>query len=351
MGKKSPSPPPAPDPVATANAQAAANKDTAIAQHYLNQTNQVTPWGNMTYAKTGEGHDGTPTFTATTTLSPQQQQLFDSQQGTELLMNATGQQLMNNARGQLSQPIDLSSLGAAPQFDENARSQALARILARANPEFDRQRESIETRLANQGIMVGSEAYGRGVDEFNRARNDYTLGADIQAGDEASRLFGLQMQGRNQALNEKMLPRQMTINELAALTGGSQVQMPQFANTPQTGVAPTDVAGPRALQYQGQLAGFNAANQSRNAAMGGLFGLGGSAISAGIPLIFSDRRMKEDIRKVGRLDNGLPVYAFRYKAGGPEQIGVMAQDVEKVNPAAVVEIGGFKAVNYAKAVL
>lgn len=351
MGKRSPSPPPAPDPVATANAQSAANRDTAISQHYLNQTSQVTPWGNLSYARTGEGHDGTPTFTATTTLSPQQQQLFDSQQGTELLMNATGQQLLNNARGQLSQPIDLSKLGAAPKYDENARTAALARLLARQQPQFDQQRESIETRLANQGINVGSEAYTRGVDEFNRAQNDYRLAADVAAGDEASRLFGLQMQGRNQQINETLLPRQLTINELAALTGGSQVQMPQFAGTPQTGVSPTDVVGPANTAYQGQLAGWNAQNQSRNATMGGLFGLGAAGISAGLPILLSDRRAKRDIRKVGALDNGLPVYAFRYKSGGPEQIGLMAQDVEAVNPAAVVEIGGVKHVDYGKAVL
>jgi len=351
MGKKAPSPPPAPDPVATANAQSAANRDTAIAQSQLNMVDQSSPWGSIAYSQRGTGPDGTPLYRADVSLSPQQQQLFDSQQGTELLMNATGQQLLNNARGQLSQPISLSGLGAAPQYDENARSQALARILARANPEFDRQRESIETRLANQGLMVGSEAYGRGVDEFNRARNDFTLGADIQAGDEASRLFGLQMQGRNQQINERLLPRQMTINELAALTGGSQVQMPQFQSTPQTGMAPTDVTGPANTAWQGQMAGWNAANQSRNAMTGGLFGLGGSAITAGLPFLLSDRRAKQDIRQIGRLTNGLPLYRFRYLDDEAEHVGLIAQDVEQVNPDAVREFGGVKYVNYAKAVL
>jgi hypothetical protein len=36
-------------------------------------------------------------------------------------------------------------------------------------------------------------------------------------------------------------------------------------------------------QYQGQLAGYNADRSASNAAMGGLFGLGGAAISAGLP--------------------------------------------------------------------
>lgn len=64
----------------------------------------------------------------------------------------------------------------------------------------------------------------------------------------------------------------------------------------------------------------------------------------------SDRRIKTDISRVGTLDNGLPVYVYRFKHGGPMQIGVMAQEVERVKPHAVAEIGGIKHVNYAEAV-
>ena len=56
--------------------------------------------------------------------------------------------------------------------------------------------------------------------------------------------------------------------------------------------------------------------------------------------------MKEDIKKVGQMDNGLPVYIFRYKGESTYQMGVMAQDVEKQMPNAVVEIDGMKHVYY-----
>jgi hypothetical protein len=73
--------------------------------------------------------------------------------------------------------------------------------------------------------------------------------------------------------------------------------------------------------------------------------IGGAALMN--PNLFkSDRRTKTDIKRVGTLDNGLPVYTFRYKSGGPHQLGLMAQDVETINPDAVVEIGGVKYVNY-----
>lgn len=322
---------------------------------------QETPFGALQYKQIGTYEDGTPRYSAVTTLSQAERDKMAMQDALQMKTGQTGQMLLDNAQGFLSKPIDMSNLPGVRTVgnaDESARTAALARILARANPELDRQRETIEGRLASQGINVGSEAYSNGVGEFNRARNDFTLGADIQAGDEMSRLFGLNLAGANfdqqqrqNAINERLIPRNTTINELAALTGGNQVQMPQWASTPQTGVQPADITGPTALAYQGQLNAYNQANQSRNAMMGGLFGLGGSAISAAPFLMMgSDRRIKTDISEVGRLNNGLPVYTFRYKAGGPPQIGLMAQDVEKVNPRAVAEIDGVKHVNYAMAV-
>jgi hypothetical protein len=60
----------------------------------------------------------------------------------------------------------------------------------------------------------------------------------------------------------------------------------------------------------------------------------------------SDRRLKEDIEPVGALFDGTPVYGYRYKGAPAYHIGLMAQDVEKATPHAVVEINGYKAVDY-----
>ena len=56
--------------------------------------------------------------------------------------------------------------------------------------------------------------------------------------------------------------------------------------------------------------------------------------------------LKEDIEPVGTLFDGTPVYGYRYKGAGAYHIGLMAQDVEKTNPDAVIEINGYKAVDY-----
>jgi len=81
-----PSPPPAPDPAQTAIAQGAANIDTAEAEQVINNTNQVTPYGSINYNQTGGkfvptlggGQQYIPQYTATTSLSPGMQQLFDT---------------------------------------------------------------------------------------------------------------------------------------------------------------------------------------------------------------------------------------------------------------------------------
>lgn len=65
----------------------------------------------------------------------------------------------------------------------------------------------------------------------------------------------------------------------------------------------------------------------------------------------SDIRIKENIKPVGRLANGLTQYEFNYKPefGDPSirYRGVMAQDVEQIRPEAVgVMPNGYKYVNY-----
>ena len=44
--------------------------------------------------------------------------------------------------------------------------------------------------------------------------------------------------------------------------------------------------------------------------------------------------------------DGTPVYRYRYKGSPAYHIRLMAQDVEKATPGAVIEINGYKAVDY-----
>ena len=64
---------------------------------------------------------------------------------------------------------------------------------------------------------------------------------------------------------------------------------------------------------------------------------------------FSDKRLKENVQKVGKTNDGQPIYRFNYKGDPRTQIGLMAQDVEKSHPDAVGLAGGYKTVDYKKA--
>lgn len=50
----------------------------------------------------------------------------------------------------------------------------------------------------------------------------------------------------------------------------------------------------------------------------------------------SDLRLKHDVVLLGHLDNGLGFYRFSYNGGSKAYVGVMAQEVQQVMPAAVV---------------
>jgi hypothetical protein len=96
-------------------------------------------------------------------------------------------------------------------------------------------------------------------------------------------------------------------------------------------------------------------NANANADLAGLTASGNdiNALLQGGKLaasIFSDARLKEDIQEVGALSDGQPVYKYRYVGSPVFQIGLMAQEVEKTNPdAVVVDISGYKKVDYGKA--
>lgn len=85
---------------------------------------------------------------------------------------------------------------------------------------------------------------------------------------------------------------------------------------------------------------------------GGIGGLlqGAGAIGQGISAIgsmFSDRRLKENIKHIGN-KNGHNLYKFNYKGNNKKYIGVMADEVKKIDPDAVIEVDNYMMVNYSK---
>ena len=64
---------------------------------------------------------------------------------------------------------------------------------------------------------------------------------------------------------------------------------------------------------------------------------------------FSDRRLKRDIVLLARLDNGVGIYRYRYLWSDIVYVGVMAQEVAQIAPAAVIlGADGYYRVNYSR---
>jgi hypothetical protein len=85
-----------------------------------------------------------------------------------------------------------------------------------------------------------------------------------------------------------------------------------------------------------RMGGANAAFANRGAmSRGGMRGggFGGAGMRGGGRR--SDIRLKHDIVLIGRLDDGLGYYRFVYNGGHTAYVGVMAQEVQTVMPAAV----------------
>lgn len=65
--------------------------------------------------------------------------------------------------------------------------------------------------------------------------------------------------------------------------------------------------------------------------------------------VFSDKRLKENIKRIGASDSGIGIYEFSYKGFSNRWRGVMAQELLKSHPTAVSRHeNGFLMVNYGK---
>jgi hypothetical protein len=84
-------------------------------------------------------------------------------------------------------------------------------------------------------------------------------------------------------------------------------------------------------------------------AMGGMRGGGGFRGGGGGRGRRSDIRVKHDVALLGYLDNGLGFYRFSYNGSTRVYVGVMAQDVQQVMPAAVMRgRDGYLRVDYTR---
>jgi hypothetical protein len=306
MGK--PDAPTPPNPIQTAGLATGTNVSTAIANAFLNNTNQVTPTGSLDYNQSGSYSWTDPTtgstyqvprFTATQTLTPMGQAI----QGQDLaaqynlagMANAQSGKVANllstpfspgtsapaagdasaisgipaaqtsfNAGGPIQSSLNLTgaadpnniaqSYGTDPSFSTAAVQQAL---MGQLQPQLDLQKQQLQQQLADQGIRYGSDAYNNAMMPFNQQENNAWMQAITGAtGQQAQQM---QMAGARAAFQNTA--QQQAYDQLVgAGTFVNQAQSQQF----QQGAAQGTFANAGlAQQLQQQQAAFNAQQAQR----------------------------------------------------------------------------------------
>jgi hypothetical protein len=399
MGSKSSSPP-SPDYGGLAQQQSALSQQNTQGQTQANRPDVYTPWGSQTWKQNPNDPND---WSTQINLSPAQQQSLNSQQATQSTLQGGAQSLANQAVGNFQRPMDYSG---GPQQSQNInagdqlvggqgiqqgmndtaggwRQQAQSSVEQLQQPQLQQRRSAVETQLANQGITRGSEAWNNEMRNLSDEENRAQLAAISAGRDEANSMFNQDLQSsqfanqaqqqgfnqnalasnqnfsnqlsanqfnnqnRQQWLAEQQQQRSQPLNELNALQSGQQVanpQMPTYTNSQRADT--TNLLGAANMGYQAQLDSSNASNSANSGMWGGLFSLGGAALSNPSLFNFSDRRLKQDIVKLFTRPDGLGVYSFTY-VWGERAVGVMADEVKGVYPHAVVRhASGFDMVDY-----
>lgn len=226
---------------------------------------------------------------------------------TQRQATATG---ANIATAQIN--ADLQKAGIAA--DTSLLSEQMRQNSALQQATMQSQSQALGALLQNKAAMKGIsvDAMMQGLSQSDKTAILQTLPATIASG------VGDMQQAMQQAhLSEdaqKFIAEQMkgfaSIQDVAQLFFG----MPSGTTTTSTGPAPNSGLANTALS---------------------------AAATIGAALIMSDRRLKSAIELVGRLKNGIGLYKFKYFGRGLEQFGVMADEVRKVLPSAVVRRGEF----------
>jgi len=260
-----PKPPSAPDYTgaarATAEGNAAAARETAAANQrlqlmgqYGSMTNQITPYGKISYTPTYLDKLGNPTtptditdpsifrqWTQTMTLSPEQQVLYNQNQRINQNLGNIAETGVGLVQKSLDNPLDFSQnqqLYTPGQLQQQASDAAYQNAAQYLDPQFKQSNAQLANRLANQGITQGSEAYNNAMlnagnqqqQAYESARNQ----AYIQGLSGGQQQYQQAMGTRQQQIAEQQALQQNPLNMLNAVRTGQQLQVAQM---PQVGVS------------------------------------------------------------------------------------------------------------------
>jgi len=199
----------------------------------------TTPLGTQSFQQNGSydipGIGGQPGFSIprydqNISMTPAGQNLYDKQMNLSTGLLGLGQNSLDQTTASLSQPQDFGSV-------QDIADQSYGMQTARLDPQWAQNQQSLDAKMADQGIPVGSEAHGNAMREFNQGKNDAYNQARLSSIGTMPTTFQLSSAQRMQPLTE-----------LNAIRSGAQPQMPQFQAIPTAGGA----QGPNMSQAVGQ---------------------------------------------------------------------------------------------------
>lgn len=268
-----PSSPKAPDYKGAAIEQGKANVNAAIANAIIGNVAQETPFGRQSFRESGGRNVGgifVPSYTATTTLSPEMQGLLGRDIQQRLGLAGLSDAAIARTGESLELPLDFGT-PEARQRAEDAIYSTHARYL---DPQWAQNEESERARLANMGFKQGDIGYNRALEDFY-GRKGQAYGAAREAAITGGR------DERRQAVAEALAAREQPLKELNILRTGAAPTMPQFGQVGTTpGIQPANIFGATQAQYGAAADQYNADVAAYNNQMQGLYGLAATALTA-----------------------------------------------------------------------
>lgn len=203
-------------------------------------------------------------------------------QGLNLDMSARQQGLgEQQALGQFANQAQLSGFGANIQ-NQQAYNQAVQQNMAMGLSAAQAQNQAAQ-QLYGQ-LMGVSEAQNQAIGQNQQAalqQQSAQNAAQAQQYNQALQAGQFGNTAAQQALQQQLALYNQPLNQISALMGGAQIQLPQFQAYQGANVAAAPIFQGTQAQDQANMQRYNAQQQSANALTSGLFGLGGSLIGAG----------------------------------------------------------------------
>jgi len=293
FSKPSPQMPPTPDYPGMAVAQGVANEATARINAKNANPNIKGPLGSQMVSFEGDQ----PTITQT--LTPTAQSTLEAQQRVQGALASLGERGAATASGVLGTPFDSSGAPLQTRLDlsnvarmpVNAGTTGQEAIMARLQPQIERMDAQTRTRLANQGLVPGGEAYQNAMMDVNQQKNDLMsqaalqglnldIGAQAQGFGQATNQMGVQNAAEQAELQRRLALRGQPLNEISGLMSGSQIMMPQFQGYQPSPAAPPPIMQGAMAQGQNAMQNYGMQSANANAQTAGLYGLAGAGLGA-----------------------------------------------------------------------